>query len=480
MTLADRFAVAAGISGAMLMDNAGRAVAREIEKRWTVRPVTVLCGPGNNGGDGFVVAIALREAGWPVTVALSCPASALRGEAAAFAESWGPDIQSLSPDCLDGAELVVDAVFGAGLSRDVDGLIAEVLGAAQDASLPLVAVDIPSGVDGATGAVRGFAAAAALTVSFFRMKPGHVLLPGRDLCGSVTIADIGIPDDVCYEIAAQTWVNRPSLWQIPVPHSLSHKYTRGHVLVVGGTMTGAARLATRAARRVGAGLVSIVCSPHAFTAYAVDAPGALVFASHTDTDEAVFREVLADERRNVVLIGPGHGELPRLRQRILEVLATGRGCVLDADAIAAFAETPDVLFQAIQGPVILTPHAGEFSRLFPDLTGGRLHAVRMAAKRSGAVVVLKGSDTVIAAPDGKAVVNDNAPPTLSTAGSGDVLAGLIAGLLAQGMRPLAAAAAAVWVHGDAAKRLGPGLIAEDLPEMVPMVLRALTGEADTN
>jgi NAD(P)H-hydrate epimerase len=471
---ADRRAIAAGVPGTALMEAAGRAVARAVAVRWTPRPVAVLCGPGNNGGDGYVAAVALREAGWPVRVAALGDPKRLSGDAAHFAALWGEAPEALSPGVLKGAALAVDALFGAGLDRPLGGAAAEMVAALRGSGLPVVAVDVPSGLDGATGRVRGGAAPADLTVTFFRLKPGHKLLPGRDLCGEVELADIGIPAATLSGLGAGTWVNRPGLWRLPELTSAAHKYTRGHLLVIGGEMTGATRLATRAARRAGVGLVTVVCPPGAYALFAADAPGAIVLADATEAGEGVFRAALADPRRNAVLIGPGHGDAPRLRGRVGEILAAGRAAVLDADALSAFADEPDALFRMISGPAVLTPHAGEFARLFPDLAAlDHLTAARAAAARSGAVVLLKGSDTVVAAPDGAALINDNAPPTLATAGAGDVLAGIVAGLLAQGMPPLAAAAAAVWMHGDAARRFGPGLIAEDIPEMLPPVLRGL-------
>ncbi len=477
MTKADTLAIAGGIDCMTLMKNAGYAVAREIEKHWSPRPVLVVCGPGNNGGDGFVIASYLRGAGWHVSVTLMGPVDALSGDAATAAKLWHDEILSIdSEDILQEVELVVDAVFGAGLNRDFTGPALDLLRRASDQDIPIVAVDIPSGVDGATGRVLGDAVPANLTVTFFRMKPGHKLLPGRDLCGALILADIGIPSDVCLDIASQTWVNQPGLWLLPELNADSHKYTRGHTLVVGGQMSGASRLAVRAARRIGSGLVSILCPHHLLTVYASDAPGAIILA-HEGDGLTTLAEQLNDPRKNAILIGPGYGlegpEKNILQQKILKVLGSGRACVLDADALGAFVDHPEDLFKAIKGPTILTPHAGEFAKLFPDLKGDRLSNVRAAAQRCQAVVVLKGSDTVIAAPDGKALINDNAPPVLATAGAGDVLAGLIVGLLAQGMRPLAAAAAGVWIHGDAARRFGYGLIAEDLPEQLPKVLSAL-------
>lgn len=472
MAAADAYAIASGVAGATLMANAGRAVAEAIAARWSPCPVVVLCGPGNNGGDGFVCARALAEAGWPVRVASLTPPSAYRGDAARFAAEWG-ETAALSEAALDGARLVVDALFGAGLNRNLDGAAAAVLRAAAARGLPIVAVDVPSGLDGATGTVRGHAPRAALTVSFFRAKPGHLLLPGRALCGECVIAEIGIPEAAGSASHARCWRNRPGLWRLPRLGPDSHKYRRGHLLAVGGPMTGAIRLALRGARRAGVGLASVACAPAEALFHAQD-PGVIVLAG----GEAGFAEALADPRRNVVLIGPGHGEPERLRARVGAILAAGRACVLDADVFSAFATAPSALFDAIRAPAILTPHAGEFARLFPDLdfAADRLGAARAAAARSRAVVALKGADTVIAAPDGRAAINADAPPTLATGGSGDVLAGIAAGLLGQGMAAFEAACAAVWLHGQAAAAFGPGLIAEDLPEMLPEVLRRLEAQ----
>ncbi len=471
MGAADAFAVAHRTPGTTLMANAGRAVAEAIIARWAPCPIAVLCGPGNNGGDGFVVARVLGEAGWPVRVALLGARESLRGDAAYHAALWDDPVAELAPACLDGAELVVDAMFGAGLNRPIGGAAAEVLAAVR---VPVVAVDMPSGVDGDTGQVRGAAIPAALTVTFFRRKPGHLLLPGRDLCGEIVVADIGIPAAAALAVGARTWRNAPGLWRLPRLEAASHKYTRGHVLAVGGPMTGAIRLAVRASRRVGAGLASVYCAPADAALYAADAPGAIVLSGEGG-DDAGFRAALADPRRNAVVIGPGHGDPALLARRVDAILEAGRACVLDADVFGAFSEAPSRLFDAVRGPTILTPHGGEFVRLFPDLDAraDRLGAARAAAARARAVVVLKGSDTVVAAPDGRAAINANAPPWLATGGAGDVLAGFAAGLLAQGMTAFEAACAAVWLHGAAATAFGPGLIAEDLPEALPRALAAL-------
>jgi ADP-dependent NAD(P)H-hydrate dehydratase / NAD(P)H-hydrate epimerase len=474
MAAADRAAIAAGIPGGELMETAGRAVAAALAARWSPRPIAVLCGPGNNGGDGFVAARRLALEGWPVRLGLLGEAARLTGDAAHHAARWRGTIEPLTPALLDGAALVVDAIFGAGLSRPVDGPARLMIEALARSGLPSVAVDVPSGLDGATGEVMGVAAPAALTVTFFRKKPGHLLLPGRVLCGETVLADIGIPADVLARIAPKAHENAPALWReaYPWPQLDGHKYRRGHALIAGGEMmTGAARLAVRAAARIGAGLVTLAAPEPVWPVYAAALTGVIVRPVARPED---FAELLADERRNAILLGPGGGTGEAMRHNVLSALATRRAVVLDADALTVFAERRDALFAAIAGPCVMTPHDGEFRRLFDD-TGDRLARARAAAARSGAVVLLKGADTVIAAPDGRAVVNANAPPDLATAGSGDVLAGLVTGLLAQGLDPFRAAATACWVHGDAAAAFGPGLVAEDIIESVPGSLRRLKG-----
>jgi hydroxyethylthiazole kinase-like uncharacterized protein yjeF len=468
MAAADREAIAAGVPGTTLMENAGRAVAQAVAQRWSPRPVSVLCGPGNNGGDGFVAARHLAAAGWPVRLGLLGERATLRGDAAHHAALWTGTVEPLATALLDGAALVIDAIFGAGLARPVDGVPRAVIEALARRAIPSIAVDVPSGVDGGSGEVRGAAAPATLTVTFFRKKPGHLLLPGRALSGEILLAEIGIPAAVLARVAPKAHENGPALWleRYPWPSLAAHKYQRGHALIAGGAvMTGAARLAARAAQRIGSGLVTLAAPPAAWAVYAAALTGVIV------RPEA-FQDLLADVRRNAMLLGPGLGADQATRERVLAALATGRAVVLDADALTAFAEAPDALFAAISGPVVMTPHEGEFARIF-RLEGDKLARARAASAKSGAVVLLKGSDSVIAAPDGRAAINANAPPDLATGGSGDVLAGLVTGLLAQGLDPFRAAAAACWLHGAAARDFGPGLIAEDLIECLPGVLRRL-------
>jgi NAD(P)H-hydrate epimerase len=472
MGVADRAAVAAGVAESRLMEAAGRAVAAAATRHWSQRPVTVLCGPGNNGGDGFVAARHLAAQGWPVRLALLGARDHLGGAAAEHAARFRGTVEPLSPRVLDGAGLVVDALFGAGLSRPLEGAGLAVIEALAASSLPIVAVDVPSGVDGATGAVRSAAAAAAVTVTFFRKKPGHLLYPGRGLCGTLLLAQIGIPDAVLGEIAPRCFENGPPLWlgAYHWPRAEDHKYSRGHVVVAGGpVLTGAARLAARAAARAGAGLVTVAAPESAWAVYAAALTGIIVRPMRRFDD---FSALIGDERVRALVIGPGAGVTPETRATALAALGTGRAVVLDADALTVFAPAPETLFAAITGPAVLTPHDGEFARLF-TFEGDRLSRARSAARMAGAVVVLKGPDTVIAAPDGRAAINANAPPELATGGTGDVLSGLIAGLLAQGLDPFAAACAGTWLHGEAAREFGPGLVADDLIDTLPVALRRL-------
>ena len=477
MARADAFAIAGGVSGPTLMEAAGRAVAFAAMERHPRRDALVLCGPGNNGGDGFVAARHLQSAGWPVRVVLFGHVEALKGDAAWAAGAWKGPIERWSPALTDGTPIVIDAIFGAGLSRPVDGEIAAAIDLVNERKLPLVAVDVPSGLHGDTGEILGRAFQAETTVSFFRAKPGHYSVQGLRRCGRLRIVDIGIPAAALASIGPRAWLNAPALWaQLLCRDDLAdHKYARGHLTILAGpNATGAARLAALAGRRVGAGLVTIAGFRSTMAAYQAAEPGNLVVEAD---DGAMFAHLLEDQRRNAVLIGPGSGVIDRTKDAVLAALDARRHVVLDADAITVFSADPELLFGHIAGPTLLTPHEGEFRRLFPDLTDteGKLERVRRAAARSGATVLLKGPDTVIAEPGGRAVINVHASPALATAGSGDVLAGLIGGLLAQGLTPFAAASAAAWLHGECALQFGRhGLIAEDLPALLPHALRSLS------
>ncbi|TVR83066.1 MAG: NAD(P)H-hydrate dehydratase [Rhodospirillales bacterium] len=476
MYRADRAAADAGVPSLELMEAAGTAIAREIRRRWRPRPVAVLCGPGNNGGDGFVVARLLAARGWPVRVGLLGARDRLKGDAAVNAGRWQGRVAPLDEGLLDGDPLVVDALFGAGLARAPEGAPAAMIEAINRRGLDCVAVDVPSGVHGDTGAVLELAPHCRVTVTFFRAKPGHWLFPGRELCGDLVVADIGIPPTVLLDIAPATSLNRPALWaeRFPWPQPAGNKYDRGHAVVDGGAvMTGAARLAAIAARRIGAGLVTITAPPEAVAIYAGEHPGTIVMPA---ADDDAFADYVADPRRNAVLLGPGAGVGPGLRTRVLAALGMGKACVLDADGLTAFRDDPGALHAALHERAVLTPHEGEFSRVF-DSAGDKLARCRAAATRSGAVVLLKGADTVIAAPDGRAAINAEAPPELATAGTGDVLSGMILGLLAQAMPAWDAACAATWLHGRIAGAHGPGLVAEDLPAGIAGALAMLKSEA---
>ena len=500
---ADRRAIAGGTPGINLMEAAGAAVAEEVMRRFPDRPAIVLCGPGNNGGDGFVAARLLRESGRSVRLALLGDFGALKGDAAIAAASFKGTVEPLGSEVLTGAgangAVIVDALFGAGLARPLEGAALATVKTLNRRRLPVIAVDLPSGVQGDTGAVlggdEGAAPSAVATVTFFRKKPAHLIVPGRELCGDVVVAEIGIPAAVLGVIAPRIAENAPALWaeSFPWPRLSDHKYRRGHAVVGGGAhMTGAARLAARACLRIGAGLVTIASPPEALAIYATTMPGILMTVVAHPAD---FATMLADPRKNAVLLGPGNGVTPATRAHVLFALEAGRRCVLDADALTVFAERPQDLIAALNGAAetsrgpaaVLTPHEGEFARLFGRVhlagPGGavlesKIDRARAAAEAAKAVVLLKGADTVIAHPDGRVRINANAPPTLATAGAGDVLAGMIAGLIAQGMEPVAAASAAAWLHGAAAAAFGPGLIAEDLPDLIPSALSELRSVTD--
>jgi hydroxyethylthiazole kinase-like uncharacterized protein yjeF len=484
MAQADRFAIAAGTLGMVLMERAGLAVAdAAMGAMLAGSRAVVVAGPGNNGGDGFVAARILRERGYAARVLLLGELDDLRGDAAEAARRWGGAVERAHPATIADADLVIDALFGAGLARSVDGLAADLIAAINAAGVPVLAVDLPSGISGTTGAVMGIAVKATETVTFFRRKPGHLLMPGRLHCGSITLADIGIPPAALKAIRPNTFANTPDLWGavLPVPHPAAHKYARGHAVAVSGGLasTGAARLAARGALRAGAGLVTIASPRESLT---VHAAGALAIMVRPIDGAAELSALLTDRRFNAVVLGPGGGVGPGMREQVGAALAGERAVVLDADALTSFEDDPEALFGAIKGrdggTTVLTPHEGEFSRLFKNTRDvidvpSKLEKVIVAAARTGAVVLLKGPDSAVASPDGRAAIAENAPPWLATAGSGDVLAGLIVGLLAQRMPGFEAACAGVWLHGEAGNEAGPGLISEDLPEVLPAVYRRL-------
>jgi ADP-dependent NAD(P)H-hydrate dehydratase / NAD(P)H-hydrate epimerase len=487
MAEADRLTIASGVAGIQLMENAGRAVADTVAARHRLGTrIAVIAGPGNNGGDGFVAARLLGERGYVVRMLTLTGRERLTGDAAQAARAFAGSAEPASTEALAGADVVVDALFGAGLVRPIEGITAVLIEAMNTSGAATVAVDLPSGINGSTGGVMGTAVKAGETVTFFRRKPAHLLLPGRLHCGKVRVADIGIPARVLDHIKPLTFVNSPALWGrwFPIPQIAAHKYARGHAVVVSGPLwrTGAARLAARAALRAGAGLVTLA-SPR--EALSVNAAASLAVMVHPIDGPGELAGLLSDRRFNALAIGPGGGVGAAMRELVAAALNGERAVVLDADALTSFADEPASLWSRIAARsdaavTVLTPHQGEFARLFAAEpfrdAPSKLHAARMAARHSQAVVVLKGADTVIAAPDGRAAISDNAPPWLATAGSGDVLTGFVTGLLAQGMAGFEGACAAVWLHGEAAARIGPGLISEDLSEVLPAVYAQLMAD----
>jgi len=464
MAAADAAAIEGGISAEALMERAGATVAGTIAARWPAGLANVLCGPGGNGGDGYVIARHLKAMGWTVEVeALGEPS---RPDAAAMAAKWDGPVRHLTAEAPP-ADLVVDALFGAGLARPLEGPAA----ARARHRAPTVAVDLPSGLNGDTGLPVGpDAFHAALTVTFHRRKPVHVLEPGRTACGEVMVADIGLGQTL-----SSLWENQPALWRSRMhwPTAASHKHSRGRLAVVSGGLwnTGAARLAARAGLRSGAGFVTLLSPPEALIANAAHLE-AVVLRPFSDAGELSDLAQTAD----AAVIGPAAGVGPETVAHVAALVQTGAAMVIDADALTSFRDDPRKLFQVLDRDDVLTPHAGEFGRVFPGLlesAAEKISAVREAAHRAGCVVLLKGPDTTIAAPDGRCAVNLNGTPWLATAGSGDVLAGLIAGLIAQGMESFEAACAGVWIHAEAAAGFGPGLTAEDLPDLLPPVLKAL-------
>ncbi len=475
MRAIDEAAAAAGVASATLMENAGRAVAEAIVRRFDPRPTAVLCGPGNNGGDGWIAACTLRQFGWPVWVETLVPREHLHGDAAAASAAWTGETFSLG-DASPPAELFVDALFGAGLARPLDGEAAQRAQALTKVRERVVAVDIPSGVDGDTGRPIGdISCAAGVTVTFVRKKPAHVLMPGRALCGDVVVADIGAPESVVQQQHLKLWENHPDLWALPWPEPSAHKHARGHVMVASGgrARTGAARLTARAALRAGAGLVTVLSPPDALAENAAQLTAIMVREAIDETDYAE-----AARMAQCFAIGPAFGLADAHYELLCAAIEARPRCplVLDADALTLLSP----LTHGFSDEDVMTPHVGEFRRAFPGIYSSsktRIHAARAAAAYARCVLLFKGPDTVIAAPDGRAIVNTSGTPFLATAGAGDVLTGLIAGLIAQGMPSFEAAAAAAWLHGRAGETLGAGLIAEDICEKLPAVLNRLAPPA---
>ncbi|MCP1170301.1 NAD(P)H-hydrate dehydratase [Limimaricola litoreus] len=483
MRAAEAEAIAGGTPGLVLMERAAQAVVAAVQAHWPeLGPgsrVCVLCGPGGNGGDGYAVARQLAARGW--TVELHALAPAGQADAAAQAALWAGMGAIGDWDGTTGAvrraDLVIDALFGLGLTRPLDARLEPVLDAGAQRVL---AIDLPSGLCSDSGrALGGRCFDADLTVSFHAPKRGHVLAEGPARCGSLDIRDIGLE-----RTEAAVRLTQP-------PEGLGkrsgHKYGYGHALVLSGGVGrgGAARMAARAALRIGAGLVTMACPAAALQENAARLDAVMLRRLR---DRAALDEMLEDERLNALLLGPGLGVRTRERDLVASALAARRSTVLDADALSLVAQDSE-LRAGLHGGCLLTPHDGEFARLFPDLADrlkeeanagpafSRVDAAREAAARAGCAVLLKGPDTVIAAPDGRMRVNagvyGRAAPWLATAGAGDVLAGMAAGLMARGWPGFEAGCDAAWLHVAAARRFGPGLIAEDLPEQLSGLMREM-------
>lgn len=495
------------VTGLDLMERAGRGVVDAILAEWpdlqsTAQRAIVLCGPGGNGGDGYVVARLLSDWGWQVRVfALAPPETP---DAAAMLSRWSgpvPPLSALDWADLEGAPMVIDAMFGTGLSRDIGPGVWGALAMAQRSGCRIVAVDILSGLCADSGRVRSpdfLDMPVGLTVTFHRPRVGHYLAKGAELSGGLRVVSLGLDR----ELEGLLRKDGDAVIEVDFPRlSLlakvtGHKFSHGHALVLAGGVGrgGAARLAARGALRIGAGLVTVGCPASALVENAARLDAVML---RRVSEPAELAEVLADRRINAVCLGPGLG-LARARALLPVVLgavrdertpdARPRRVVLDADALTVLAEEPD-LFALLDGDCVLTPHGGEFARLFADLAArlaevprrgpvfSKVDATRAAAARTGAVVLFKGPDTVIAHPSGACSLSGAAyarrAPWLATAGSGDVLAGFVTGLLARGYAPLHAAETAAWLHVEAARSFGPGLIAEDLPDALPKVFRAL-------
>jgi len=475
---AEQRAVEAGISLWALMQKAGQACADVLHAEFPVGRVVVLAGPGNNGGDAFVAAQRLRDLGRNVWLFELAPLAERTEEGQnALAALTGPR-QPLEDMRLQPGDIVLDGLFGAGLSRPLAGEAAWAVEQVNASGATVVAVDVPSGVNGDSGAIDGPTIRADVTVTFCCKKPAHVLWPASDLCGEVIPAEVGFGPFVDETGAGLLQENAPTLWAgaLRWPGRAAHKHQRGRLAVVSGGIahTGAARLAAQAGLRSGAGLVTVYCPPGALMVAAASLTAVMV-SSFADPE---MLEAQTD-RADAVVIGPAAGVTPQTRANVETLLRAGRRAVLDADALSVFADDAKSLaLLTVEGEmvrqndglpkgafVVITPHVGEFERLRPGLLAkspSRITAAINTAAMTGCIVLLKGPDTVIASPDGRAVVNTHATPFLATAGSGDVLAGIIGGLLAQGLDAFDAACAAAWMHGDAGLRAGPGMTAEDL------------------
>ena len=441
-----------------LMENAGFAAACEIMKNYHKTPVLVLCGTGNNGGDGFVTARILQQWGWPVEVALIGPEEKLPPVARRNAEKFHGFKHQLSFKRLKRLEqtggLIVDAVFGIGLSKPIQNDVADFFHAVNESGLPCIALDIPSGVQADTGEILGTALYCDMTVTFCRPKIGHFLYPGKERVGRLVVCPIGIPDSIVAKTEPMIFENTPELFTIPETTPYDHKYSRGALLIRAGKMTGAARLATLAGRRSGIGLSVISCTTESYPVFAADLPGAVIQSADTPEE---FASLINNPKTTAAVIGMGAVNDEHTKEFLHLIAEAGLPFVADAGAL------PFIKSAKKRSNAVITPHAGEFARLFPELAEqNRLTQAMTAADILGCTVVLKGADTIIASANGKAAINATDCFDLATAGSGDVLDGIIGAMLAKGLPPFEAACAGVWLHSRAAEKAGNNLIAEDI------------------
>jgi hydroxyethylthiazole kinase-like uncharacterized protein yjeF len=441
MRAAEQAAIDAGTSIEALMERAGSALAEAAYRFAGPTPTLILCGPGNNGGDGYVAARHLATRGVAMRVAaIDEPQS----DAAKWARSqWSGEVESLSSDTV-AAPVVIDALFGTGLKRGLEASVSQQLSRLCDAAAARIACDLPSGVDADNGTELSAVPKFDMTVTFGALKPAHLLHPAMHKCGRLVLADIGIA-------AGTDWheIGQPTL---PPLDPGGHKYDRGLVHALAGTMAGAIALAAKGAARAGAGYVRIS------TSKPIDGlPSAIV-----QIDTAPVN----DERIGCLLVGPGLGDIPQ----VLTLALTSKAPkLIDADAIGLLGEPERLKGQ----DAIVTPHEGEFRKLFGELPGSKPDRALEAAKRSGAIVVYKGPDTLVASPDGRLGFAPPAPAWLASAGTGDVLAGIIAAMRARGLPSFEAACAGVWLHGRAAGIAGPEMIADDLAAAIPQAIAAL-------
>ena len=464
------------ISGYTLMENAGKVIFKIIKKKFKKqKKIKILCGPGNNGGDGFVVAKLLKEDGY-LNINLFCLVTKkkLKGDAKLAAKKFGDNFKSFSNFKISSNDVIIDGIFGSGLKKNISGNLKKIIEKINLKKPYCISIDVPSGINGDTGQVQGVAVKSNDTITFTRKKIGHLLSPGKEYCGNIIVTDIGVNLEKLL-FKPHIFENHPDNWKnkFPWPNQKSHKYTRGFTLIIcGEKMTGASRLAARGVARIGCGLLCLGVPKKSFDIYSIENPIALI---ETVDDENDLNNLLKDKRINTILIGPGLGINKKKLKLILKIIKEKkRIVVLDADALKN--NFKKILLKN-RTKIVITPHEGEFTQVLKDLNiknnKNKLSLAIKFVKKTKINLILKGNTTIICSQDGQISINTNSSPFLATGGSGDVLAGMITGLISQGMNIFEACCASVWIHGEIAKIKGPGLIAEDLPEMIPNVLKKL-------